>query len=86
MFLTQLDLLVYVPLAIIQCTLVFSVSTLHLLVYTFLHLALENSSPTRFIVFGDFQYVGSVDPVVRSASHTMIAFAIEFVDRDLRKY
>ena len=76
MFLTQLDLLVYVPLAIIQCTLVFS----------FLHLALENSSPTRFIVFGDFQYVGSVDPVVCSASHTMIAFAIEFVDRDLRKY
>jgi len=85
MFLTQLDLLVYVPLAIIQCTLIFSVSALHLLVYTLLHLALENSGPTRFIVFGDFQYMGSVDPVVCSASHTMIALAIELVDRDLRK-
>jgi hypothetical protein len=85
MFLTQLDLLVYIPLAFIQCTLVFSVSTLYLLVYTLLHLALEDSSPARFIVFGDFQYMGSVDPVVCSASHTMIALAIELVDRDLGK-
>ena len=85
MFLTQLDLLVYIPLAFIHCTLVFSVSTLYLLVYTLLHLALEDSSPARFIVFGDFQYMGSVDPVVCSASHTMIALAIELVDRDLGK-
>lgn len=83
MFLTRLDLLVFVPLASIQCTLVFSVSTLHLLVYTLLHLALENSSPTGFIVFGNFQDMGSVDPVVCSASHAMVALAIELVDRDL---
>lgn len=85
MFLTQLDQLVYVPPAMIQCTLVFSVSTLHLLVYTLLHLALEDSSPTGLIVFGDFQYMGSINPVVCSASHTMIALAIELVDRDLGK-
>jgi hypothetical protein len=29
--------------------------------------------------------MGSVDPVVCSASHTMIALAIELVNRDLRK-
>ena len=69
----------------LHCTLVFSVSTLYLLVYTLLYLALKDSSPTRFIVFGNFQDVGSVDPVVCSASHAMIALAIELVNRDLRK-
>jgi len=67
----------------IHCTLVFSISTLHLFVYTFLHLTLENPGPARFIVLGDFQDMGSVDPVVCSASHTMVAFAVEFVYRDL---
>ena len=69
----------------LHCTLIFSVSTLHLLVYTLLNLPLENSSSTRFIVFGNFQDMGSVDPVVGSASHAMIALAIEFVYRDLCK-
>ena len=68
----------------LHCTLVFSVSTLYLLVYTLLHLALEDSSPARFIVFGDFQYMGSVDPVVGSASHTVVTFAIELIHRDLQ--
>jgi hypothetical protein len=67
----------------LHCTLVFSISTLHLLVYTLLHLTLEDSGSTGFIVLGDFQNMGSVDPVVCSASHTMVALAIEFVYRDL---
>jgi hypothetical protein len=64
-------------------TLVFSVSTLHLLVHTLLHLALEDPSPTGFIIFRDLQDVSSVDPVVGSASHTVVALAIEFVDGHL---
>jgi hypothetical protein len=67
----------------LRCTLVFSVSTLYLLVYTLLNLSLKDSSPTRFIVFGNFQDVGSVDPVVCSASHAMIPLAIELVNRYL---
>jgi len=85
MFLAQLDLLVYVPLGL-HCTLIFSVSTLYLLVDTLLYLALKDSSPAWFVVFGNFQDMGSVDPVVCSASHTMVALTIELIDRDLRKY
>jgi hypothetical protein len=67
------------------CTLVFSVSTLHLLMHTFLYLTLEDPSSTGFIIFRDLQDVSSVDPVVGSASHTVVAFAVELVDRDLDK-
>ena len=51
--------------------------------YSLLYLALEDSGPTGFIIFGDFQDVGSVDPVIGSAAHTMVAFAVELVDRHL---
>jgi len=87
MFLSQLDrparLRFVCNSTWVHCTLVFSVSTLHLLVDTLLHLALKDSGPTGFVVLGDFQDVGSVDPVVCSASHTVVALAIELVDRYL---
>ena len=65
-------------------TLIFSVSTLHFLMYTLLHLALKDAGPTRLVVIRDLQDVGSVDPVVGSASHTVVTFAIELIHRDLR--
>jgi hypothetical protein len=65
-------------------TLVFSVSALHLLMYTLLHLAFEDAGPARFVVVCDLQDVGSVDPVVGSASHAVVTFAVELVDWDLQ--
>jgi hypothetical protein len=65
-------------------TLIFSVSALHFLMYTLLHLALKDAGPTRLVVIRDLQDVGSVDPVVGSASHTVVTFAIELIHRDLQ--
>jgi hypothetical protein len=65
-------------------TLVFSVSTLHLLMYALLHLALKNAGPARLVVVRDLQDVGSIDPVVGSASHTVVTFAIELIHRNLQ--
>ena len=67
-----------------KLTLVFSITTLHLLMYTLLHLAFEDASPARFVVVCDLQDVGSVDPVVGSASHAVVTFAVELVDWDLQ--
>jgi hypothetical protein len=61
-------------------TLIFPVSTLDLLVYTLLHLALKNPSPAGLVILRDFQDVGSVDPIVRSSSHAVVTFAVEFID------
>lgn len=69
---------------LVSLTLIFSVSTLDLLVYTLLHLALEDAGPARLVVVRDFQDVGSIDPVVGSASHTVVTFAIELIDGDLQ--
>jgi len=66
------------------CSLVLSVSALHLLVHAFLHFALEDTGSGRLVIFGDLQDVGSVDPVVGAASHDMVAVDIAFVDRDLQ--
>jgi len=65
-------------------TLIFSVSTLHFLMNTLLHLALKDAGPARLVVVCDLQDVGSVDPVVGSASHTVVTFAIELIYRDLQ--
>lgn len=64
-------------------TLVFSISTLYLLVHALLHFALEDSSPARLVVVCDLQDVCCVDPVVCPSSHAVVAFAVELVDRDL---
>ena len=45
-------------------TLILSVAALDLLVYTFLHLLLQYPSPGRFVVAGDLENVGGIDPVV----------------------
>jgi len=65
-------------------TLVFSVSTLYFLVYALLHFALEDAGSTRLVVVRDLQDVCSVDPVVGSASHAVVTFAIELINRDLQ--
>lgn len=72
----------------VQChsTLVFAVSSLHLLVDALLYLALKDAGSTGLVIVGDFQNVGSVDPVVGAASHAVVAFAIEFVYWNLRVY
>jgi hypothetical protein len=57
---------------------------LYFLMNTLLHLAFKNAGPARLVVVRDLQDVGSVDPVVGSASHTVVTFAIELVDWDLQ--
>jgi hypothetical protein len=48
----------------ISRTLIFPVSTLNLLVFTFLHLAFEHASALRFVKTCDFQDLGRVEPRV----------------------
>lgn len=64
-------------------TLIFAVSTLHLLMHTLLHLALEDTGPGRLVVVGDLQDVGSVDPVIGATAHDMVARDIAFVHWNL---
>jgi len=68
----------------VSLTLVFSISTLYLLMYPLLHLALENTGPGRFVEVGDFQDVCRIDPVVGSAAHYVVSSDIEFVYGHLR--
>lgn len=67
-------------------TLVFSVTALDFFVLVFLYLSLEDSSSGRFVEAGGLENVGSVDPVIVTASHDML-FEVEaelkLVDRDL---
>lgn len=65
-------------------TLVFAISSLHLLVHALLDLALENAGASRLVEVGDLQDVGCIDPVVGAAAHNMVAGNIELVDGDLR--
>jgi hypothetical protein len=51
--------------------------------YPLLHLSFENASPRWFVVLGDFENVCSVDPIVGSPPHYMIAIAIVFINRHL---
>jgi hypothetical protein len=52
--------------------------------YTLLHLALKDAGPARLVVVCDLQDVGSIDPVVGSASHAVVTFAVELIDRNLQ--
>ena len=64
-------------------TLVLSIATLDLLVYTLLHFPFEDPRPCWLIETCNLQDVGSVDPVVGSPAHDMVASNLEFVDGDL---
>lgn len=65
------------------CTLIFSVTTLHLLVYPLLHFALKDAGPGRLVVVGDLEDVGGIYPVIGASAHDMIAFNSELIDRHL---
>lgn len=64
-------------------TLVFPISSLNLLVGSFLHLPLQNPCPSRLVIVGDLEDVGSVYIVVTAPAHDMVTFDIEFEDWDL---
>lgn len=73
----------------IVCTLKFSITTLHLLVFALLHVPLEDASSGRLVKAGGLEDMGCIDPVVGLASHDMFALSIgtsklEFPDRILR--
>lgn len=64
-------------------TLVFAISTLHLLVNAFLNLTLQDSGSCWLIKVCDFENLRSIYPAVSTPSHNMIVVNIEFVDRNL---
>ncbi len=51
--------------------------------YAFLHLTLQDPCTLRLVVVGYFEYVGSIDPVIVTATHHMVAVYIELENRDL---
>jgi len=51
--------------------------------YAFLHLTLQNPCTLGLVVVGYFEYMGSIDPVIVTAAHHMVAVYIEFENRDL---
>jgi hypothetical protein len=65
------------------CSLVLSISALHLLVHALLHFALEDTGSGGLVIVGNLEDMCSVDPVVGAASHNMVAVDIALVDRDL---
>lgn len=67
------------------CALVFAIATLDLLVHALLHLALEDAGSRRLVIVGYLEDVRSVDPVVGTAAHDMVAVDIALVDGDLRR-
>ena len=60
-------------------TLIFAITSLHLLMHSLLDLALQNPCPRGLVKVCDFQDVRCVDPVVGPPSHDMIAFHIVLV-------
>jgi hypothetical protein len=64
-------------------TLVFAITSLDFFMYPLLHLSFKNASPGWLVVLGDFENVCSVDPIVGSPPHDMIAIAIVFIHRHL---
>lgn len=57
-------------------TLELSVTSLHFLMVSFLHVALENTSSCWFVKAGGLQNMGRVDPVVGLPSHNMFSLSI----------
>ncbi len=55
-----------------ELTLVFSVTTLDLLMNPFLNLSLQNPSSRRLVRTGDFEDMRGIDPVVRASSHYIV--------------
>lgn len=67
--------------------LVFSITTLNLLMQFLLHLTLQDTSPSRLIETSSFQNVCRIDPVVMATAHDMfleVGSELELVDGDLR--
>jgi hypothetical protein len=66
-------------------TLIFAIATLNLLMDAFLDLLFENSRSCRFIIAGNLQNVGGIDPVVGSSSHDMVGRKFQLVDWNLQE-
>ena len=69
--------------AVVVITLIFPVPALYLLMNPLLHLSLQDSSPRGFVVVGDFEDVGSVDPIVAAPAHDMVGWEVKLIDGDL---
>lgn len=66
-----------------RLTLVFSVTTLDLLMNPFLHFSLEDARPSRLVEVGNFQNVGRVNPVIGATAHNMVSIDVKLVYRHL---
>ena len=64
-------------------TLIFAVAALDFFMNAFLHFALEDPSSSWFVEAGNFQDMGSIDPIVRAPSHHMISIEFELIHRHL---
>ena len=64
-------------------TLILSVTSLDLLMHTLLDFPLQNSSPSRLVIFGYFEDMCRVDPVVRPSAHDVIVVDIELIDGNI---
>jgi hypothetical protein len=68
--------------------LVFSITTLDLLVNVFLHISLENSGSSWLVEPSSLQDMCCIDPVIVSPSHHMffeVTTKLEFVYRNLKE-
>lgn len=65
-------------------TLIFSITTLHLLVYTFLYFPFENPSPRRLVKACYFKDMCCIDPIVGPPPHQTFAINFKLIDRNLR--
>ena len=66
------------------CALVFTISTLDLLVHALLDFALKDTGTRRLVVVGYLEDVSGVDPVVGATAHDMVAVDIALVDGNLQ--
>lgn len=86
MFLKQLSAFQSCLAVIVNITLVFSITTLHLLMHPLLDLSFENSSSCRLIESSCLENMRCIDPVIRPPSHNTVAIDLELNYRDLQGY
>lgn len=60
-------------------TLVFSITTLHFFVDSFLDLPLENACSCWLIEPGSFEYMRCIYPIITSPSHNTVGFELVFI-------
>ena len=60
-------------------TLIFAVSSLHLLMDAFLYFSLEDAGAGGLVVVGYLEDMRRIDPVVAATAHDMVAIDVELI-------